>query len=58
MLAVVAAVLFALALIFELAGISVEVITSTLLVTAGLLFLALHLAGVGSRQATGRRSWR
>jgi hypothetical protein len=55
MLAVVAAVLFGLALIFQLAGLQIEVITSTLLVTAGLLCLALYFAGVGSRQVTYRR---
>jgi hypothetical protein len=55
MLAVVAAVLFGLALLFELVGISIEVITSTLLVTAGLFCLALYFAGVGSRQVTYRR---
>jgi hypothetical protein len=55
MLAVVAAVLFGLALIFELAGISIQMITSSLLVTAGLLCLALYFAGVGSRQASYRR---
>ncbi|MHA6626242.1 hypothetical protein ACU61A_12475 [Pseudonocardia sichuanensis] len=58
MLAVVAAVLFGLALLFELAGISVQVITSSLLVTAGLLCLALYFAGVGSRQVTYRRRTR
>jgi hypothetical protein len=55
MLAVAAAVLFGLALLFELVGISVQVITSTLLVTAGLFCLALYFAGVGSRQVTYRR---
>jgi hypothetical protein len=55
MLAVVAAVLFGLALLFELAGISIAVITSSLLVTAGLLCLALYFAGVGSREVTYRR---
>jgi hypothetical protein len=55
MLAVVAAVLFGLALLFELAGIAVQMITSSVLTTAGLLCLALYLAGVGSRQATYRR---
>lgn len=58
MLAVVAAVLFGLALLFELAGISIQVITSSLLVTAGLLCLALYFAGVGSRQVTYRRRTR
>jgi hypothetical protein len=55
MLAVVAAVLFGLALLFELIGVSIEVITSSLLVTAGLFCLALYFAGVGSRQVTYRR---
>jgi hypothetical protein len=55
MLAIVAAVLFGLALLFELVGISVEVITGQLLVTAGLFCLALYFAGVGSRQVTYRR---
>jgi hypothetical protein len=59
MLAAVAAVLFGLALLFELAGISVAVITGQLLVIAGLLCIALYLAGVGSRQvAYGRRTRR
>jgi hypothetical protein len=55
MLAVVAAVLFGLALLFELVGISIEVITSTVLVTAGLFCLALYFAGVGARQVSYRR---
>ncbi len=58
MLAIVAAVLFGLALIFELARYSLDIITSQLLVTAGLLALALHLAGVGSRTSGWRRSRR
>jgi hypothetical protein len=58
MLAVVAAVLFGLALLFELVGISFQMITSSLLVTAGLFCLALYFAGVGSRQATRRRARR
>jgi hypothetical protein len=47
MLAIVAAVLFLLALIFELAGIALSVITATVLLTAGLLCLALFMAGIG-----------
>jgi hypothetical protein len=47
MLAIVAAVLFLIALIFQLASITLSVVTATVLVTAGLLCLALHLAGVG-----------
>lgn len=56
MVAIVAAVLFGLALVFELAGVTVSVVTATTLTTAGLLCVALHLAGVG----TGTRSggWR
>ena len=57
MLAIVAAVLFAFALIFELAKFGGDVINSTTLTTAGLLFVALHLAGAlgwGSRYR-GRR---
>jgi hypothetical protein len=49
MLAIVAAVLFLIALIFQLAGISLSVITATVLITAGLLCLALHAAGIGPR---------
>jgi hypothetical protein len=55
MFALVAAVLFLLALIFELAGIGLSVITATVLVTAGLLCLALSLAGVGGAARLGRR---
>ena len=55
MLAIVAAVLFGLALLFQLVGISFEVITFDLLVTAGLFCLALYFAGVGARQVTYRR---
>jgi hypothetical protein len=58
MLAIVAAVLFGLALLFQLVGISFEVITFDLLVTAGLFCLALYFAGVGSRQVTYRRRTR
>jgi hypothetical protein len=47
MIAIIAAVLFGLALIFELAGISLDIITAQVLVVAGLLCVALHLAGVG-----------
>lgn len=48
MVAVVAAVLFGIALLFQLAGISLSVLTADVLVTAGLLCVALHLAGVGN----------
>jgi hypothetical protein len=54
MLAIVAAVFFLIALIFELAGITLSVVTATVLLTAGLLFLALFLAGVGGGARIGR----
>jgi hypothetical protein len=46
--AIIAAVLFALALLFQLLNISLSVITANVLITAGLLCVALYLAGVGS----------
>lgn len=55
MFAFIAAVLFLIALIFELAGISLGVITAIVLITAGLLCLALSMAGVGGRSPVGRR---
>jgi len=55
MLAIIAAVAFGLALLFDLANVSLgEAVTVNTLVTLGLLLLALHLAGVGS----GTRSWK
>jgi hypothetical protein len=54
MLAVIGAVLFALALILDLAGATLgSTITSGTIVTAGLLCVALHLAGVGTRVRNG-----
>ncbi|SEQ44931.1 hypothetical protein SAMN05216188_10373 [Lentzea xinjiangensis] len=54
MLALAAAVAFGLALLFDLANVSLgDVVTGSTLVTLGLLLTALHLAGVG----TGNRSW-
>jgi hypothetical protein len=46
--AIIAAVLFALALLFQLLNVSISVVTADVLITAGLLCVALHLAGVGS----------
>jgi hypothetical protein len=58
MFAVIGAVLFALALILDLAGASLgSTITTGTVVTAGLLCLALHLAGVGARTGNGS-GWR
>ena len=48
MTAIAAAVFFGLALLFHLANFSISVITAAVLVTAGLLCVALHLAGVGN----------
>jgi len=56
MFAILAAILFALALILEIAGKSLgTVFNATTLSTAGLLCVALHLAGVGT---VWRRGWR
>jgi hypothetical protein len=58
MLAVIGAVLFALALILDLAGASLgSTITTGTIVTAGLLCVALHLAGVGAGVRSGG-GWR
>jgi hypothetical protein len=48
MLAILAAILFALALIFDLTKTSLGDITANTLVIAGLLCVALHLAGVAT----------
>jgi hypothetical protein len=58
MIAIVAAVLFGLALIFALAGFSLGVITNEVLLLAGLMCMALHLAGVGTRTRGWRRARR
>ncbi|GAA4105388.1 MULTISPECIES: hypothetical protein [Actinomadura] len=54
MLAIVAAVLFGLALLFDLADVATGSIGSAELTTLGLLLLALHLAGYGT---TWHRRW-
>ena len=46
--ALVGAVLLGLALLFQLTGFALSVVTAPVLVTAGLLCIALHLAGVGN----------
>jgi hypothetical protein len=49
MLAIVAAVLFGIVLIMELAGFGLgPILTTSTLTTAGLLCVALHLAGVAT----------
>jgi hypothetical protein len=55
MTAIIAAVLFGLALLLQLLGTSIGIIGPEILTTAGLLCVALHLAGVGS--TVRRRSY-
>jgi hypothetical protein len=59
MLAIVAAIVFALALLFDLADVSSDAINNGTLTVLGLLLLALHFAGVGTstdwRHYTRRR---
>ena len=52
MLAIVAAVVFLISIIFQLASIPLGPFDATLLNTLGFLLVALYLAGIG------RRSWR
>jgi hypothetical protein len=50
MFAIIAAVLFAIVLVLDLANIDLgPVLTAGFLVNAGLLCIALHLAGAGTR---------
>lgn len=55
MTAIAAAVLFALALLFQLANLSISILTAEVLITAGLLCVALHMAGVGTRRYSRSR---
>jgi hypothetical protein len=49
MLAIIAAVIFGLALLLDLADASIgSAVNGATLITAGLLCVALHLAGVGA----------
>jgi hypothetical protein len=48
-LAIIAAVLFGLALLFKLLSVSVAIFTVEFFLLAGLLCLGLHFAGVGAR---------
>jgi hypothetical protein len=48
MMAIVAAIIFAIALLFDLADVKTDAFNYATLVTLGLLFLALHLAGFGT----------
>jgi len=49
MLALIAAIFFLIALIFELASISLGSLTDQVFITAGLLCVALYMAGIGGR---------
>ncbi len=56
MFATIAAIIFAFALILDWADANVgDAFTPATLLTAGLLCVALHLAGVGTNWRTGRR---
>lgn len=57
MLGVVAAVLFLIALVADLAKLALGPLDVTAFIAAGLLALALHLCGVGAGSGT-RSSWR
>jgi hypothetical protein len=58
MFAVIAVIIFAFALILDWANANLgDAFTPTTLLTAGLLCIALHLAGVGVNWRTARR-WR
>ena len=54
MFAIVAAILFAIALILALVGFALGPLDVIVFISAGLLCLALHLAGIGA----GTRTWR
>ncbi|HEX6360963.1 hypothetical protein [Actinophytocola sp.] len=56
MLAIVAAILFAIALIMDLAD-AAPAVGASVFITGGLLCLALHAAGIGARMPVrnGRR---
>jgi hypothetical protein len=56
MFAIIAAVIFGLALILDWANVRAsDAFTPQTLLTAGLLCVALHLAGVGTASRWGRR---
>ncbi|MFI0356114.1 hypothetical protein [Actinomadura sp. 9N407] len=57
MLAIVAAVVFGLALLFDLADVASDPFDYQTLITVGLLLLALHLAGIGGGTDWRSRGW-
>lgn len=59
MFAIIAAVIFGLALILDLADASIgSTITGGTLLIAGLLCMALHMAGVGAAMRGRTTAWR
>jgi hypothetical protein len=57
MLAIIAAIVFGLALLFDLADVSTDPLGYQTLVTIGLLLIALHLAGIGGAANWRSRGW-
>ncbi|MFF5259633.1 hypothetical protein ACFY4C_11860 [Actinomadura viridis] len=57
MLALAAAAVFGLALLFDLADVASDPFDYQTLVTVGLLLIALHLAGVGAGTDWRSRGW-
>lgn len=57
MLAIVAAIVFAIALLFDLADVYSDAFNNGTLTVLGLLLLALHLAGVGTSTSWRPRSY-
>lgn len=57
MLAILAAIVFGLALLFDLADVATDPFDYQTLVTVGLLLIALHLAGVGGTAGWRGRAW-
>jgi hypothetical protein len=54
MFAIIAAVMFGIALLFALLNVSFDVINTTTLMLAGLLFVALHLAPISAFRSRRR----
>lgn len=50
MFATIAAVLFGIAVLFEILGLNIEgIVTTTTLMLTGLVLVSLHIAGYGTR---------